>query len=71
MTRQSSSSRDIAVNKRVKPTLEELLAATPPEAFHPDEMIKWERAPAVGREWPNKGWDELPNGRIEAVNLTR
>jgi hypothetical protein len=48
------------VNAMRKPkyTLAELLAATPPEAFRSPEALEWDRMPAMGREWPNPGWDE-------------
>lgn len=41
-----------------KHTLEELLASTPTEAWNTSETAAWDLMPAVGREWPNEGWDE-------------
>lgn len=42
-----------------KRTLDELVAATPPDQFRTPESIAWLATPAVGREWPNPGWDEI------------
>lgn len=47
-------------------TLKELLAATPADAWNMPEIIAWDRMPAVGREWPNDGWDK-PLGNDEPV----
>jgi len=46
-------------------TLAELLATAPPELNPTPEMIEWDRMPAVGREWPNPGWDEDPSSPSE------
>lgn len=58
-------------SERMKPryTLAELLATAPLELDQTPEMIEWDRMPAVGREWPNPGWDEDPSSPIEHGEL--
>lgn len=54
------ATRSHAMKNVRKPTLEQLLAATPAAVMRSSEALEWERMPAVGREWPNEGWDTPP-----------
>lgn len=48
------------MRKNAKLTLADLLASTPPRSKLTPEELAWDRMPAMGREWPNEGWDNMP-----------
>ena len=57
--------------RKPKYTLEELLAACRPELADAPEIVEWDRMPAVGREWPNPGWDDAPASLDKPVDKSR
>ncbi|NGY05622.1 hypothetical protein [Solimonas terrae] len=52
--------------KKRNKSLDELLKVSRRKLQRTPDMIEWERMPAVGREWPNQGWDDTPGERKDS-----